>query len=227
MLDKKAVVAIIMQTVEAWTGGRGNAIPLLSMAVRESGLNPEARGDTGIDGPAAAAWTRNKASFAGSRWAGDDARWQASLGLYQLMPANYLQHWDRMADPWSLLDPWIATVVAARGLNRAQALGAKTVLDARMIWAFGPRGLNIPKTDARYTDRLASERARLEKLGADPDLALASIASLGLSEFGRGPQADQEARIAALRSGDQTPRKTRSPLAMLAIAALIWRIYRA
>jgi hypothetical protein len=118
------------------------------------------------------------------------------------MPANYLDKWDILASPTVLLDPIIATVVAARGLNRAIKLGAKTLIDARMVWAFGPRGLDIPKTSAEYTKRLESEQKRLRSLGFLPTLALAPIESFRLDAFGTGPQIDQVAKSDQIQGHD-------------------------
>lgn len=225
-MSNQQIIATIVATVAAWTGGRGNPGPLLSIAARESAFNPDARGDTGANGAAARAWERERPKFALSPWENDNARWQASLGLFQLMPANYLPIWDRMADPWVLLDPVIATVVAARALNRAQRFGADTVLDARMIWAFGPRGVLIPHNDARYISRLASERARLRKLNLDPALATAPLSSLGLEEFGQGPQEGQDERAASIRGVSETPRDPVSPAILIAAIAAAWGLLR-
>ena len=224
-MTKEDVIATILATVSAWTGGHGNPGPLLSIAARESGFDPDARGDTGENGAAAKAWGREKPKFHGSTWADDDGRWQASLGLYQLMPANYLPIWDRMADPFVLLDPRVATVVAARALNRARRFGAFTVLDARMIWAFGPHGVLIAHNDTRYISRLASERARMRKLGLDPALATASLDSLGLDAFGTGPQEGQEGRVESI-GGAVQPQKSGSPTLALAVLAALWGLSR-
>lgn len=204
---QKAVAALITRIVSDWTGGTGDARPLISIAMRESGLNPSALGDSGANGPAAKAWKREKPKFvkAGNPWADQDQLWHYSIGLFQAMPANHLPKWDVLADPRVLADVVTATIVAGRQWNRARDLGAKTPVDVRMIWAFGPDGIDIPKNSTRYLDRLRSERKRMADLGFPAALAEAPISSFFLDDFGVGPQHNQEERAAAIRQGVELP----------------------
>jgi hypothetical protein len=224
-----AVANLIRSVVAAWTGGVGNADPLISFAMRESGLTPTAVGDV-ENGEAAKSWKRNKAKFvkAANPWAHQDSLWEASLGLYQHMPSNWINFWDLRADPRVFFDPIVSTIVAARMWNRAVSLGAKNVIDVRMYWAFGPQGLKRPKDGPQYQSRIASERSRWKKLGLSGDPATVSAASFRLGAFGTGPQADQNARVAALREGTGIPeipddqKKSGSLIVLALFAAALW-----
>lgn len=230
MNARQLIVAnLIRSIVAAWTNGAGNADPLISFAMRESGLTPTAVGDV-ANGEAAKSWKRNKAKFvkAGNPWANKDSLWEASLGLYQHMPSNWINFWDLLADPRVFFDPIISTIVAARMWNRAVQLGAKNVIDVRMYWAFGPQGLKRPKDGPQYQSRIASERARWKKLGLVGDPATIDAKSFRLDAFGTGPQPNQVARVNALRGGTGIPeipdnqKQSGSLVALALFAAALW-----
>lgn len=198
----------IIATVAAWCGPDANPAPLLSIASRESNFNADAIGDVEI---AKRVFERVQPKLLESRhpFANVPERWAGSFGLFQMMAPYHAQGWSKNADPHLLFDPHIATVVAGRLWNRAIALGARTPMDVRMVWAFGPDGLKIPKSDERYTSRLSKERARLQSLGFDADLATAPATSMGYSGFGQLPQPGQDGKLRRAKgqgqSQDQTP----------------------
>jgi hypothetical protein len=221
-MTRDETIATIRRTVDTWTGGKGNADPLVAIAHRESGFNAEAKGDLKR---AKAAWQRNKPKFV--KWenpyTGDDALWVLSGGLYGLMPANMMQSWDPKADPRLIFDPVISTVLAARLWNRALDLGAKTAVDVRMVWAFGPKGLDIPKTAAQYRSRVDLERARWKKLGLAGDPARDSAEMFGLEAFGTSQQDMQFDLAQKVRGGPIAPTAGGSWLMAIAlVAAAIW-----
>jgi hypothetical protein len=155
-------------TVAVVTGGTGNPDPLVSIAKRESAFNHLAIGDETI---AAEVFERDREKIRenGSPWTDDPDAWAGSFGLFQLMAPYETQRWRADAHPSVLFHPVIATILAMRKWNRAIALGAQNAVDVRMVWAFGGDGLDIAKTDERYTSRVASERKRWRDLGLSGD----------------------------------------------------------
>jgi hypothetical protein len=227
--QQKAVMSQIADVVSRWTGGQGDPRPLISIAVRESALRPRAAGDFEV---ARESWEKKRPEYeaAGNPHVGETAMWEASRGLYGLMAPYNVWRWSWTASPAVLHDVEISTVIAARLLNRARKMGAKTVLDARMLWAYGPDGLDISHDDPRYTSRLELERKRMQKLGYPESLATAPIAGLRLDAFGTMEQPDQNAKLAD-RQGSDTVSPTR-PVAggvglALVLAVLAWRLFRA
>lgn len=221
------VAAIIANVISIWTDGRGVPAPLISIAKRESGLSTSAVGDVS-NGTAAKSWARNKKRFvaAGNPWTDQDQIWEQSIGLYQMMPANVIDKWDIKSDPRILFDPVITTIVACRLFNRAVDLAQKngnptpTAVDVRMLWAFGPKGLDIAKTDERYLDRVTSERKRWKELGLAGDPASIPAAAFHLESFGTGPQPNQNEISARIRIGTDTPvipSETKFPIIGLAV----------
>ncbi len=184
-----AAMQAITDTVAAVTGGHGDPRMLHAIALRESGLRPDALGDQ-KNGTAAAAYARAKEGIrkAGNPYWDDASAWSASYGLFQLMAPYWTRLADPMAHPSVLLDPGVSTRVAARMVNRAAAAGARDWHDVRMFWAFGPKGLQIPRDDERFASRVNSTRGHLAKLGYPLDLADRQISAASLSSFGVGPQ---------------------------------------
>lgn len=227
----------IIDTVRNWTGGQGDARPLISIADRESAFNPKAEGDMGV---AAKVWEREKPRFErlGNPWTHLDHDWSASRGLYQLMVPYHLPKWDEHAHPLVLENPVVATIVAARLFNTAHRMGAKTPVDVRMVWAFGGDGLRIDHTDSRYVTRLKMETERMEKLGFPGSLATEPLVNLKLKAFGTDHQNGQEAKANALSEvlgfgpiigQDDTvdpPTSKSSLVPLLAIGAMLWGMHR-
>lgn len=234
---KMRMAHTIIDTVRNWTGGQGDARPLISIADRESAFNPKAEGDMGV---AAKVWEREKPRFerAGNPWTHLDREWSASRGLYQLMVPYHMPKWNEQAHPLVFENPIVATIVAARLINTAHRMGAKTPVDVRMIWAFGGDGLRIAHTDPRYVSRLKLETERMTKLGFSPSLATEPISNLRLQAFGTEHQEGQEAKANALSEvlgfgpivgQDETiePPTSRSPLVpLLALGAMLWGMHR-
>lgn len=142
----------IAETVRRWTGGRGNPAALIAIARRESGLNPRAVGDVQA---AARAYerTRDRLRNEGNPWADEPGRWAGSFGLFQLMPAYWLRLSDPKADPHSLFNPEVATIVAARMWNRAVKAGARDFVGVRLYWA-NPSWVRFQPGDVEYDKRL-------------------------------------------------------------------------
>jgi hypothetical protein len=225
---QQKVIDMIRKTVAVWTDGRGNADPLISIAWRESRLTPSAAGDI-KNGTAAIAWRRNKAKFVAAKnpWANEDKLWEQSIGLYQLMPANMIDKWHMQADPRILFDPIVATVVAARLWNKTIAMGAKTPVDVRMVWAYGPKGLDFDHASPQYMQRVESEREKWRELGLSGDPARVSAQSFNLASFGAWPQKNQNSIVAQIRGDvgipDYPPAEQPSSLLGLALfIAAIW-----
>lgn len=235
--DKLAMADLIAKIVADWSGGRGDPRPLVSIAQRESNFTPTAAADVAA---ATKVWQRLKPQYVahGNPWTNEDASFGASRGLYQLMVPYQLKRWDWTAHPLTLEHPVIATVVAGRIINNAIALGAKTPVDVRMVWAYGGDGLSIPKTDERYTDRVKKEQDRMESLGFPRDLALAPVASMGYEAFGKEAQTGQEQKAAAISSrlglalwpgaSSTTPKQQMggSMVTILALGLLAWGVLR-
>ncbi len=182
----------IAATCKAWAPG-SDPRGLITIAWRESRWNHLAEGDAAA---AARAFERSKGKWSANPYVGSPGLWAASRGLFQLMTAYHLQRWDRMAHPWALYHPVVATVPAARLWNRAAQLGAKNYLDARIVWAYG--SLKHKPGDPQYEKRVKTTRARLAALGYPESLATKPIAAFGLSPFGRGTQPGQEGKLAAI-----------------------------
>lgn len=155
-------------TVAVITGGTGNADPLVSIAKRESNFNHLAIGDRAT---ALAVFERDREKIRekGSPWTDDTEAWAGSMGLFQFMAAYETQKWRVDAHPSVLFHPVIATIMAMRKWNRAIDLGAENSVDVRMVWAFGADGLQIPRSDKRYTSRVELERKRWRLLGLSGD----------------------------------------------------------
>ena len=236
--DKLAMAKAIASIVSDWTSGRGDPRPLISIAQRESNFVPTAAADITA---ATKVWQRLKPQYIahGNPWTDNDAAFGASRGLYQLMVPYQLKRWDWTAHPLALEHPVVATVVAGRIVNNAIALGAKTPVDVRMVWAFGGDGLSIAKTDVRYTDRVKKEQDRMESLGFGRDLALAPIASMGYEAFGKDVQPGQEQKAAAIAAklglalwpgaSTTTPKQQQggSAATLVALGLLAWGVLRA
>lgn len=231
--NQAKVAAIIANVIAIWTDGRGVPAPLISIAKRESNLKPHLVGDV-TNGTAAKSWARNKRRIAaaGNPWTDQDMVWAQSIGLYQMMPANVIDKWDIKADPKILFDPVLTTIVACRLFNRGVQLAKKngnptpTAVDVRMLWAYGPKGLDIAKTDKRYLQRVTTERRRWKELGLAGDPASIPAESFHLEAFGTGPQPNQNEISARIRSGIDTPvipSETKFPL--IGFAAFLFAIW--
>lgn len=198
-MSKQANQTAVAETIRSWTYGAGNPDAFFSIADRETGgtWHHWARGDLDI-APGVFERDREDIRAKGNPWTDDASLWDGSYGLFQLMAPYYTQIWSADAHPWVLHHPVSSTVVAARLWNRAIAKGAVTPIDVRMVWAYGPKGLNISHDDARYVQRVNSERERWQKLGIPGDPAEVDARSFGLAAFGTGPQADQNQRLAGI-----------------------------
>ena len=160
----------IRTTVAVVTESTGDPSPLISIAKRESNFHHLAVGDVRI---ASRVFERDreKIKAKGSPWADSPDLWAGSFGLFQMMAPYETQWWRVDAPPWILKHPVVATILAMRKWNRIIALGAKNPVDVRMVWAYGPDGLAIPKNDERYQSRVKSERQRWASLGLSGDPA--------------------------------------------------------
>jgi hypothetical protein len=199
-------------TISAW--GAGNPAALRMIAFRESRFNPYARGD--LDS-APLAYERVKDDLIKMRnpWARDAERWDASLGLYQTMPAYYARLWHPQADPQVLLDPRIATVVAGRIWNKAVLAGADDFVRVRLYWA-NPRLMKIDSDHPEYQKRL--DRFSIVDGQLNP-----RVSQFDYRSFGTGPQAGQDARL----PGGPAKTEEMSPLRMISLGFLLFRLWKA
>lgn len=192
--------AAIAVTLKAWAPG-SDPRALQTMSWRESRWSHKAEGDKAA---AARAFVKNRHKWVANPWVDQPALWAASRGLFQLMVPYHLQRWSRTAHPYALFHPVISTVAAARLWNRAQQMGAKNMADVRIVWAYGR--LRFKPGDPEYDKRVATTRARLGKLGFPESLLYKPIADFGLAPFGRGPQPDQDAKLAQIAGAIGLPR---------------------
>lgn len=189
----------IEKTVAEWTDGRGRTEWFMPTAKRESAFNHRAIGDTKDSlGPAAFRKKQRSLKKWGNPWADRPELWGGSYGLFQLMAPYQVEKWSKRAHPYVLFHPVVATVVASRLFNKAVKLGARNLVDVRMVWGFGPKGLKIPKTDERYLKRVSSTKKRLRSMGYPEELAMAPTANWGLEAFGTGEQPDQLEKFVAI-----------------------------
>lgn len=202
VLDMTPAERIIRTTVATLSPGSSPSV-LLSTADRESKFHADAiRFDKDGEGKVFLR-DREKMQANGSPYTADKYYddWAVSSGLYQLMAPYEVQRWRADAHPKVLLNPIISTILAMRKVNRIIGLGAKDAMDIRMVWAFGPKGLNIEHDDKRYTDRVALEEKRWANLGLpgspfDPVRKFAGVGTGPTSE-----QASQLARLTAILGG--------------------------
>lgn len=185
----------IRETCRRWAPG-SDPRGLLAFAWRESNWNHMAAGDQAA---ASRAFSKHKGQrwVQANPWVGDPSLWGASRGLFQMMPVFHLQRWDPSANPLALHHPVIATIAAGRLWNRAVQMGAKNLIDVRIVWGYGQ--LKHRKGSPQWDQRLISTRKRLILLGYPADLAEQPISAWKMSAFARGPQpgqADQMALIA-------------------------------
>lgn len=186
----------IHETVRRWSPG-GDPRVLETIAFRESRWNHRAEGDRTI---APAVFKRTQAAWIrrGNPWAHEPRYWGASRGLFQAMVPYALVRWDEKAHPWSFFSPIVATAHAARLWNSAIRRGAQNMIDVRMVWAYGPKGLKIPRTDERYQKRLRSTVKRLQSLGHPPTLATRPASASKLDGFGTAKQPGQDHKVAEI-----------------------------
>lgn len=209
MTPKEAIIA----TVAAW--GAGDPAALIRIAERESRLNPTARGDLEA-APRAYERVRDNLQKMGNPWANDPSRWDASMGLFQMMPAYYARLWSPTADPHVLYDPRIATVIAGRLWNRAVKAGADDFVSVRLFWA-NPNWVRVPDDDERYISRLNDKWSIV-----DGEVNPSVIRFRGYSAFGTGPQEDQEERLPRAAIPDDQPNWLR----IASIALLGYRLWK-
>ena len=188
----------VVRTVVATLSPGASPNVLVSAARRESNWHADAVGDVEI---ARDVFLRDRAKLAanGSPYTSDAdiAAWSGSFGLFQLMAPYEVQRWRKDAHPSVLLNPIVSTILAMRKVNRIIDLGAQNAVDIRMVWAFGPDGLDIPHDDDRYVQRVESETKRWRDLGLsgsplDPVRKFQGV--------GTGPTNDQAAQVARLTS---------------------------
>lgn len=206
----------ILATVAAW-GGR-NPAALMAIAKRESAFVATARGDKEA-APRAYLRVVDTLRKMGNPWADDPSRWDASFGLYQMMPAYYARLWDPKADPHVLFDPRIATVVAARLWNKAVAAGATDFVRVRLYWA-NPSLINVGETSDEY-------QRRLDKYSIVDGQMNPPVSRFDYSSFGVGPQPGQEERLPRTQiddPGEMPPWIRFASIALLAYR--LWRAYR-
>lgn len=187
----------VIRTVIATLSPGTSPNVLLSTAKRESAfqadaarINKDGEGEVFLR-------DREKLKAAGSPYTGDEYfdDWAGSFGLFQLMAPYEVQRWRPDAHPRVLFNPVISTILAMRKVNRILNLGANNAVDIRMVWAFGPKGLDIAQDDDRYVQRVASETKRWSDLGLsgsplDPVRKFANV--------GTGPNAEQESQLVRL-----------------------------
>lgn len=194
-MTKDEVIAIISATAEAFAPG-SDPSALLSIAKRESAFNPTAMGDSGT-----------------------------SYGLYQLKPQYMLKLWNSSASPTILLDPRVATVIAMRLWNRAVRLGASNPIEVRLVWAFGPKGLQHKPGSEQYEKRRATERARFASLGYPAGWAERSVVTFGYGPAGTDPTSSQDAQLSSLlgnSSGSQMTEQASSIGLPLLVAVVMF-----
>jgi Transglycosylase SLT domain len=186
---KQLAEQAIRETVANW--GAGDPAALVRIAQRESGLNPYAVGDKGIGGKA---FAKRQDFFRreGNPFADDAPRWDGSFGLYQMMPAYFLPLWDAKADPYSLFDPFVATVVAGRLWNKATRAGADSFVRVRLFWA-NPSLVDSPADSEAY-------QKRLDKWSTVAGRLNPPASAFDYSAFGIGPQAGQDELIEQARA---------------------------
>lgn len=214
-------IAAITKAIDLFSPGADPA-GLVSIAKRESAGNPNAIGDETI-APGVYERLRDELREMGNPWADDPSRWGGSFGLFQLMAPYFARLWHPKADPHELFDPLKATVVAGRLWNRAVRLGAKDPVEVRLVWAFGPKGLQHRPGSPEYDDRLASERKRFASLGYPADYATRSAASFGYQGFGTEPDDSQFAKL----GGGETPGKRSVFLPLILFLAGITGLWKA
>ncbi|MEM6296589.1 MAG: hypothetical protein AAGA54_35310 [Myxococcota bacterium] len=178
----RAANAQVILDVLAAKGGDGRF--LRAIAGRESGLNHAIRHRMREDADGSlAAWRRNVRLFAGNPWYDDVTLWNHGKGLFGMMPAYHLQRWDPLAHPDILLNPYVASVAAARLTASAMRNGATTWADVDQAWATGS-----PRRTASWDARRDRMRARLRRIGY-PQSLVDERPTPG--DWGLGPQLDQ------------------------------------
>jgi hypothetical protein len=179
-------IKAIKYTVEKWSPG-GDPRAFLTFAKRESNFNHTAVGDNKgrVLEMVKKAWARNKPKLAaaGNPWTDDDALWMGSFGLLQMMAPNHVGRWDEVAHPFCLFHPVINVVTSGRLWNRTIQMGARNLIEARIIWGYGNLKNKGPGSKA-YKDREKTTIERLESMGYPSSLAYQSMAAWGLQGFG-------------------------------------------
>jgi hypothetical protein len=212
MTPQEAIAA----TVAAW--GDGNPAALIRIAERESRLTPTAKGDAG-SAPESYEREQDALRKMGNPWANDASKWDHSIGLYQMMPANHARLWDPRADPDVLFDPRIATVVAARLWNRGVARGADDFVRMRLWWG-APKYLNVPSSDEQYQKRLNKWSIVEGVLNPRTDY-------FDYSAFGTGPQEGQQARLPGAAVELPAPTNWLKIISYSWLAYKLWKKYGA
>lgn len=182
---KAALICIANASGSEWR-------PLWSIAKRESGADPNVEHLLQADrrGSLKALERNRDRLFSGNPHLDQIELWDRGRGPFGMMPANHLHRWDPKASPMVLHDPWIASVIALRLVERMRRSGASTWLEVNEGWASG----QPLRKSAGATDRAARFRKRLEADGWG-HLADASPVT---GTWGVGPQDDQAARLASI-----------------------------
>lgn len=203
-MTKEEVISAIASTVNAFAPG-GDPAGLMSIADRESAFKPGAIGDKGI-APGVYEKERAELRAMGNPYADQPELWGGSFGLYQLMAPYWARVWDPKANPQILFSPWVATVTAMRIWNKAVKAGAKNIVQVRLYWGYGPKGIkNYPEGTKQYDERMASEKKRFAKLGYSPAYAMKPASSFGYGPAGTGPSVKQAAVVKSIMNGETTP----------------------
>jgi hypothetical protein len=166
--------------------------PLWSIAKRESAADYLAEHKLKADreGSLRALKRNRDRLFAGNPFLDQIDLWDRGRGPFGMMPANHLHRWDAKASPMVLHDPWIASVIALRLVERHKRSGAQTWAQVNEGWASG----KVSNTSAGAQDRAQRFRARLERDG----WGHLADAEPRTGTWGVGPQPDQASRLAAI-----------------------------